>query len=325
LVLIYPEVEEVTVKPTVLKLDRGPHKLKIDPISNRIYIANKNSNSILVLDGQSDQLIKRIKIEAPRDLILDSESQRMYVLSNYKIVVLETATYQPINGVDPIITESVGNMTMNKNRDFIYLTNDFHESVDVVDVDNGELTKEIKTGSKPEGITTNVARNKIYVANSGSGSISIIDGSLNKVVNTIDFKESTRWERFMSPRHPKKLVYEPSTGYLYVLFTAYGPIGYDTPGTTPIKVVNGSSDLPLTDSQIETTITDLCVNTSNNIVYCIDKYYGRIDAYDTLVAKRFKTTPISKHARNISVNPVTNKLYVTVNGIFTNSLFVLEF
>jgi YVTN family beta-propeller protein len=221
LVLIYPEVEEVTVKPTVLKLDRGPHKLKIDPISNRIYIANKNSNSILVLDGQSDQLIERIKIEAPRDLILDSESQRMYVLSNFKIVVLETAKYQPINGVDPIITESVGNMTMNKNRDFIYLTNDFHESVDVVDVDNGELTKEIKTGSKPEGITTNVARNKIYVANSGSGSISIIDGSLNKVVNTIDFKESTRWERFMSPRHPKKLVYEPSTGYLYVLFTAY--------------------------------------------------------------------------------------------------------
>jgi hypothetical protein len=54
-------------------------------------------------------------------------------------------------------------------------------------------------------------------------------------------------------------------------------------------------------------------------------YYGRIDAYDTLVAKRFKTTPFSKHARNISVNPTTNKLYVTVSGIFTNSLFVLEF
>jgi len=313
-------VEEVTVRPTILKLDRGPHKLKIDPVTNRIYIANKNSNSILVIDGQSDRLIERIKIEAPHDLIIDSEAQKMYVLSNYKILVLDSTTYQPIKGVDPIVTESLGNMTMNKNRDFIYLINDFNESIDVVDTENSELIKEIKTRSKAEGITTNVARNKIYVANSGSGSVSVIDGSLNKVVNTIDFKESTGWERFMNPRYPQKLVFEPSTGYLYVLFAAYGPIGYDTPGTTPIKVVSGSSDLPLTDSRLETTIVDLCINPSINVAYCIDKYYGRIDAYDTLVAKRFKTTPISKHARNISVNPTTNKLYVTIGGIFKNSI-----
>lgn len=38
-----------------------------------------------------------------------------------------------------------------------------------------------------------------------------------------------------------------------------------------------------------------------------------------------KTTSISKHARSISVNPTTSKLYVTISGIFKNSLFVLEF
>lgn len=66
IVLIYQEVEEVTVKPTVLKLDRGPYKLKIDPVANRIYISNKNSNSILVIDCQSDRLLERIKMKAPR-------------------------------------------------------------------------------------------------------------------------------------------------------------------------------------------------------------------------------------------------------------------
>ena len=126
MVLIYPEIEEVTVKPTVLGLDRGPHKLKVDVISNTIYVANKNSNSILVIDGKSDRLIERIKIEAPHDLIIDSESHRMYVLSNCKILVFDTITYRLIDGLDPIITESVGDMTMSTNRDFIYVANDFY-------------------------------------------------------------------------------------------------------------------------------------------------------------------------------------------------------
>ncbi len=66
-VVIYTDTEVVKVKPTVLSLDRGPDRLKVDPLTNMIYVANKNSNSILVVDGQSDRVINRIKIEAPKE------------------------------------------------------------------------------------------------------------------------------------------------------------------------------------------------------------------------------------------------------------------
>ena len=48
-------------------------------------------------------------------------------------------------------------------------------------------TTDITVGKSPRAIAVDPTTNKIYVANSGSNSISVIDGTINDVVATVTF------------------------------------------------------------------------------------------------------------------------------------------
>ena len=69
----------------------------------------------------------------------------------------------------------------------IYVTNESSNNVSVINRHTGEIVTNIMVGNKPRGIAAsfNKERSKIYVANSGSDSISIIDPTTQKVENEI--------------------------------------------------------------------------------------------------------------------------------------------
>jgi YVTN family beta-propeller protein len=56
--------------------------------------------------------------------------------------------------------------------------------VSVIDLERLQVTGEIAVGGSPE-VATRTAGGKIYVANSGSGSVSVIDAGSDRVVTTI--------------------------------------------------------------------------------------------------------------------------------------------
>ncbi|MBS1703177.1 MAG: hypothetical protein JST12_16055 [Armatimonadetes bacterium] len=57
--------------------------------------------------------------------------------------------------------------------------------VDVVDIPSHTVTKSIRTGNAPVGMLLSRWQDKLYVANSGSDTISIIDTKTDKVIDTI--------------------------------------------------------------------------------------------------------------------------------------------
>lgn len=57
--------------------------------------------------------------------------------------------------------------------------------VDIVDLDRKIVKKSIRTGSAPVGMIFNRAQTKLFVANSGSDTVSVIDTRTDKVVDTI--------------------------------------------------------------------------------------------------------------------------------------------
>jgi YVTN family beta-propeller protein len=56
--------------------------------------------------------------------------------------------------------------------------------VSVIDLERLQVTGEIAVGRSPE-VATRTASGKIYVANSGSGSVSVIDAGSDRVLKTI--------------------------------------------------------------------------------------------------------------------------------------------
>jgi YVTN family beta-propeller protein len=55
----------------------------------------------------------------------------------------------------------------------------------VVDVDSGQVLTQIAVGGNPTGVATNTRRQRVYVTNAGSASVSVINMKTHKVIDTI--------------------------------------------------------------------------------------------------------------------------------------------
>lgn len=77
-------------------------------------------------------------------------------------------------------------IVVNSNTKRSYVTNQFSDTVSVINTQTDEIIETIDVGSFPYGIDIDEISNRVYVANYGSGSLSVIDGSTNKLINTIE-------------------------------------------------------------------------------------------------------------------------------------------
>ena len=70
-------------------------------------------------------------------------------------------------------------------REYAYVTNGKSNTVSVIDLRFFRLAKTLHVGSEPTGIATNGKKNEIYVVNTGSNNVSVIDAENNNIVATI--------------------------------------------------------------------------------------------------------------------------------------------
>ena len=64
-------------------------------------------------------------------------------------------------------------------REYAYITNGKSNTVSVIDLRTFRPAKTLRIGAAPTGITANSKKNEIYVVNSGSANVSVIDAERN--------------------------------------------------------------------------------------------------------------------------------------------------
>src|SRR5439155_3431413 len=99
----------------------------------------------------------------------------------------------------------------------------------------------IRVGSGPTAIAVNAATNRIYVANSESGSVSVIDGKNDSVIATLS----------VGPR-PYVVAVNPATNHIYVSNTFSNLITVIDGATNSATTVKASSaDAIAVDSRLD--------------------------------------------------------------------------
>ncbi len=83
------------------------------------------------------------------------------------------------------------------------------------------VTSTVTVGTNPEGVAFDSTNGYIYVANSGSGTVSVIDGSTNAVVANVTVGTS-----------PDKIAFDSTNGHLYVANF----------GSGTVSVIDGSTN-----------------------------------------------------------------------------------
>src|SRR6201996_5958054 len=66
-------------------------------------------------------------------------------------------------------------------REYAYISNGGSNTVTVLDIVNMRQDRVIAVGSNPSGLGVNPKRNEVYVVNSGSGTVSVINAETNTV------------------------------------------------------------------------------------------------------------------------------------------------
>ncbi len=166
----------------------------------------------------------------------------------------------------------------------------------------------VPTGTYPTSLDVDTATNTIYVANSNSNNVTVIDGATN-TPSTI-----------AAGPNPAFVVANSATNTIYVLNRGVGD-GPEvvTPGN--ILVINGATNATSTIS-LPLLATGLAVNPVTNLIYVgiTDlNYNNNLMVIDAATTNTVVTIPLPQIPQGLVLNTVTNTIYVDSNSIGNGS------
>ena len=164
-----------------------------------------------------------------------------------------------------------------------------------------QVVATIHVGSGPLAIEANPNTNRIYVADSGSGDVSVIDGSTNGVIDVISVGSG-----------PHNIKVNPITNMIYVASSGNG-----------INVIDGRTDT-VVDTISSIKPNAIAVNTNTNTIYGSVRGTGVYvinGSNNTIVYKiPFSSNEFPLQA---AVYPNTNMLYVPTDCLFCHPSYVV--
>jgi YVTN family beta-propeller protein len=288
---------------TSAQIEIGELPIEVYTSADTTYVANFRSNTVSVIDSDTNTVIKDIHVrDGPRFIealagggdvyVANFRSNTVSVIDSDTNTVIKNITvgdrprfiealaggdvYVANSGSDSVSVINPANNTVIKNikvgaypssihryEDVVYVANSDSNSVSVINLVNNTVIKNITVGAYPISITTSM--NIIYVANGESNTVSVINPANNTVI--------------------KNITVGASPGSIY----GYGDAVYVTNGeSSTVSVINPANN---------TVIKNITVGASPGSIYG----YG-----DTVYVANSGSDSVSV------INPVTNEVVAGV-------------
>lgn len=175
--------------------------------------------------------------------------------------------------------------------------NDNNNNLGNININSG-----IRVDSYPVGVAVNPSTNKIYVANELSNTVSIIDGSTDKVdATTIKVGKS-----------PYGIGVNPLNNRIYVSNRDSGTV----------SVIDGSTNILITNASAGKRPLGVAVNPSNSLIYVTNIDSNTVSIIDGITNNFSGTIKVGIAPYGVAVNPLNNKTYVT--NIVDNTISVIH-
>ncbi len=193
----------VTTTPSLvdtIPVGSGPSGIAIAPSGNYAYVTNWNNNTVSVINTSTNAVIKTISAGIgfnPYGIAITPNGNYAYVTNsnNETVSVINTTTNAVIN----IITVGFGplGVAIAPSGNYAYVANSNNNTVSVINTTTNAVIKTISVGvgsgpygsagvgSGPDGIAITPNGNYAYVANLYNNTVSVINTSTNRIVDTI--------------------------------------------------------------------------------------------------------------------------------------------
>ena len=221
-----------------IKIEKGPHYTLVNPKTNLVYVSNNKSNVISVIDGTS--IIESISIEKPRQIAVNPEQNKIYVISGYatgkyhdeggQITIIDGATNKIIDSID--VFEGISGIAVNSVTNQIFgslsnlktifvidgSTNKITDKIELIKdesanekkgffkkLTSGEAKADSQAGKVYNNIEVNSNTNQVYVANPLTNQIFVIDVASKTIKDKLEVPM------------PFDVHFNPKNGLLYII------------------------------------------------------------------------------------------------------------
>ncbi len=173
-------------------------------------------------------------------------------------------------------------------------------------ISNG-LTNKVETSisldQNPTGIAVNPKTNKIYVVNSDSDSISVIDGKMTKPISNLD-KFRQEGIGIETEKEPTDIAVNPETNKIYVVNS----------DSDSISVIDGKNDKVTANVQIGENPTGIAVNPETNKIYTANSKSDTVSVINGSINKVDATISGFDFPQDIAMDVESNTIYVANGG-----------
>jgi len=206
------------LKDTIL-LDgqSNPTKLVVDSNRHLVFVSDKISGVLTIIDGVNDNIIDSIKIgNSLWDLDINEETGKLYVsdLVKNEIIVIDTVNLEIIKSIN--VGASPWDIVVNQNTNLIYVASGTSEIIHVIDGNSDSLIGNISPEFKPWGLSINEKSNILYVSSWDSNSIIVIDLSNDKILYEIPVIPGA-WQMITNQNNGVTIISNEHTNELYFL------------------------------------------------------------------------------------------------------------
>lgn len=299
-----------------------PIGIDINPITNKLYVANQFSNTISVIDIDKSKVEKNIDVgNSPYDVDVNPFSNRIYASNRDSdtISVIDGFTNKELSKIQ--VGDSPLGIGINLGRGWVYVANLDSKTITVIDAIDNHIIKTLKYASLPYDIVINPLTNKVYVSDLGKDSVLVLDGSNNTLVSTIPVG-----------LNPSVLAINTQTNTIYVSNFSNDTVsiinGTSNKVETNIKVGNNPVGIAVNPRINKIYVNNLADNTISVINGTTNKVIENISLEPAIIASGVNTPFINVPlkvtfpliATKLAVDPSTNFTYVTnprSNGIIT--------
>ena len=183
-----------------------PYGVAVNPFNDRVYVTNRGSNTVSVIDGPTNTKLSNIIVgNSPVGIAVNPSSNWIYVAN------INSGTVSVMDGITNKITDTITvgkapyGVSTNPVTNKVYVTNIQSNTVSVIDGKTNRVVNTIRVNPSlghPKTIgdpvlnmpilanfpliaslvAVNSVSNMVYVTNTGSDIVSIIDGNKDKMI-----------------------------------------------------------------------------------------------------------------------------------------------
>jgi YVTN family beta-propeller protein len=274
---------------TTFSIGQAPFIPTVNPTTDLVYIPDTGSNKVFVIKGITNKVIGNLTVgKKPVGVSVNPKTNMVYVANSGSNTVSIIDGNTNIKDILAILQQSLGAL--------IYGSNNYKNNI----ITNTTVTN-VPVGKNPSSISINPNTNLVYVANTGSNTTSVINGTINRVVADITVGD-----------FPASVSVDPHTNLVYVANS----------GSNTVSIIDGKINKVIHNLTVGQNPYAVSVNPDTNLIYVANQGNNTVSILDGKTNNLVRTLPIGNGPVGLSINPITNLIYIANQG--SNTVSILD-